>query len=585
MALVLAVPAFMFVLFVHGFLPGLVSDAPTTYLSEASVQCLHDLGASALWSWCHDYGEPLGYPLLTGGPVLGLGALAMYLPGVGASGANMLAAATFDAVALAGGYGLMRRLGAGRIVALGAGAAFLLTPTIIGLRPFGGTFFGFALLPAYAYADLIVLAAIGRGGKQTVALAVTGYSVVKTAALFMDGYSFVASNLVSALLVLTWVLSSGVSYRRRAVGVAAFVLANILALALYMLYVPGAYDASPIEMYRSMGLDVVTLIVPTEWVWPAAKLNYTGDHRELWGDGTNSAFNYLGVICLGLAIAYVARRPRLPSAVAIATAGVVALILAVGPALKINDARPSAAGLPTYQSYLMPKGDAFADLPWAGVFTAAPGLKSMRATYRWFAVTRLALIVLAALTIDALLRRRGLWRWAALVVAALAIVELMPNVPLYASTARAHHRQITAMQSSAGAEVRAATRSGEQAFLLNYDGTHNDYLANYLASAADLRAYNAGGDKNAALAAAHWPTEIAPLGAAVVKGDAVERAFASGRLDVIIAPLFHLRWSSYAWPPPRGDRAQANKAFAPLLADRRFRIDRRRWIVTVRPRK
>src|SRR3954447_5868001 len=79
-AAVLAVPVFLFVLLVQGFLPGLVSDSPTTYLSEASVHCLHDLGASALWPSCHDFGEPVGYPLLSGGPVIGVGALLAYLP-------------------------------------------------------------------------------------------------------------------------------------------------------------------------------------------------------------------------------------------------------------------------------------------------------------------------------------------------------------------------------------------------------------------------------------------------------------------------------------------------------------------------
>ena len=507
----------------------------------------------------------------------------MYLPGVGASGAYLLAGGAFLALALAGGYGLLRRLGAGASIALVASAAFLLTPTVLGLRAFGGTFFGFALLPAYAWVDLVAFDAIGRSRGRALVLAVVGYGLVKTGALFMDGYSFVAANLVSVALLVSWLVTAQAPARRRIGVVAAFAVTNLAALGLYMLYVPGTYEPNPIEIFRAMGLDVVTLIAPTEWNWSAAKLNYTSDHRDLWGDGTNSAYNYVGFACLALALAYLARGPRRPAALALAAAGLIAFVLAIGPSVKFDDAKPVTSGPISSVSYLMPADNAVVDLPWASAFTKLPGLKAMRATYRWYAVTRLALIVLAALALTALLRRGGRWRWAALALAALGIVELMPNVPLSTSTARAHHRQISAMQSSAGAEVRSATRSGERAFFLNYDGTHNDFIANYLASSADLRAYNAGGDKNALLAAEHWPPEISPLSAADVDPDAVDRAFAAGRLDVVIAPFFHLRWSSYAWPPTTADRTASAKAFARVLADPRFEIDRHRWIATIRP--
>jgi len=56
----------------------------------------------------------------------------------------------------------MRRLGAGRLVALGTAAAYLLTPTMMGLRGFGGTFTGYTLLPAYALTDLLAIEAVER---------------------------------------------------------------------------------------------------------------------------------------------------------------------------------------------------------------------------------------------------------------------------------------------------------------------------------------------------------------------------------------------------------------------------------------
>jgi hypothetical protein len=56
----------------------------------------------------------------------------------------------------------------------------------------------------------------------------------------------------------------------------------------------------------------------------------------------------------------------------------------------------------------------------------------------------------------------------------------------------------------------------------------------------------------------------------------------SGSVDVIVAPFFHARWSSYSWPPPEETRAQAEAAFAPLLQDRRLHVERYRWFATIR---
>jgi hypothetical protein len=46
--------------------------------------------------------------------------------------------------------------------------------------------------------------------------------------------------------------------------------------------------------------------------------------------------------------------------------------------------------------------------------------------------------------------------------------------------------------------------------------------------------------------------------------------------------MFHLRWSSYAWPPNAAMRSAAAHAFAPILSDTSFAVDRREWLAAVR---
>ncbi len=569
-----ALALFALVLLGHGVLPGMVPDPSIAYLGEGNIRCLHDLGLGAFTSWCHSVGEPLGYPLLTWGPFVLVGVLFMHL-GIDSGAAYLLALGFFDAIALAGGYYLMRRLGAGWIVAIGTAAAYLLTASVISLQAFGGTFTGYTLLPAYVLIDLLVIGAVERRSGRALALAVVGYAGVKVGAIFMDGYSFIAGNLVSVLLWIAWAARARASTLRRAAGPALFLGANLAALILYALYVPDKETFQPIWQLRALGLDLVTLVSPSEYLWPAAHFGLTGADG-LWDGGASAPFNYVGLLCLALALVGVSRRFRDWRVAMIALAGLLALVMSFGPALKIDSERP-----PTAKPFVMPK-EAARELPWSGLFSL-PGINSMRATHRWFGLTRLALVILAGLGIAVLVRGPPARRVLAVGLAALGTAELAPNLPLLVSQYRSGHSARAAVASDVGDDLRATTRPGERVFFLNYDGVHNDWMVNSLAPAASLRAFNAGGDKNVIAAFRRWPAEVQAMAQPGATRDDVARAFRAGHTDVVIAPYFHLLNSTVIWPPPTSVSAQARRVFAPIVRDPRFQVERRRWFAAIRP--
>jgi hypothetical protein len=569
-----AVPLLALVLVAHGWLPGLVNDGPWNYLLEGDMRCLRGMGREALSEWCNGYGVPKGYPFLTSGPFVLVGVALMYVTGASSYAAYLIAGATFDAVALAGGYGLMRMLGTGRAVALGAPAAYLIAPTTVGLHAFGGTFTGFALLPAYAFADLYAMKLVSKTGRKAVLATAVGYALLKTGALFMDGYSFVVSGLLSALLWAWWAARESLPVRRKVAGVAIMAVGHLTAVAVYSLYTPEVVSSVPLDFFRSMGLDVATLVQPTDHIWAAHLFGIAWDHTDLWGDGTNSLYNYIGVVALGLAVMAVATRPREPHVPALAVAGAIAFVLSLGPSLKVDDSRPPLEGAPTYDSYLMPSGAATADLPWGGLFTALPGLDDMRAAYRWSGLTRLVLVVLAALMLDRLLRTRR-----------RVLAESSPNVPALWAGWRDNHAQREAFTNDVVDDLDAATGEYERAFVLNPEGSYVDYLANYLAATTGIRTYNAGGDKNSALAAAAWPPEIRQLTVAHPGPGEVEAALAGGNVDVVIAPYFSLRLAAWSWPPTPSERDTARGAFAPILRDAGLAVHRYEWFATIRPRQ
>jgi hypothetical protein len=120
------------------------------------------------------------------------------------------------------------------------------------------------------------------------------------------------------------------------------------------------------------------------------------------------------------------------------------------------------------------------------------------------------------------------------------------------------------------------------AFFLSPDGDYNDYLVNYLAPTVGVKTYNAGVDKNEAVARNAWPPAVVALGEHRVGSGQIVRALESGTVNVVIAPYFHLRWDAYAWPPSEARREAAIRRFAPVLADPRLTVRRYHWFATLR---
>jgi hypothetical protein len=596
-----ALGALGLILLTHGVLPGYLPNESVGYLTEGAIRCEHQLGFHALLHRCHSYGNPGGYGLLTNGPLILLGAFIMVIPGVTAGTAYALASGIIDLVALAGGYGLARWLGAGRGLALWAGCLYLISPTVLGMLGFPGTFGGYELLPFYALADVLLLRQVERGGRA-LGVAVAAYALIRTGALFMDGYSFVASALVTACIWLAWAWRTGRG-RRVWIAAALMLLGNVVAYGLYDAYIPGVYPANPPGIFRSMGLDLITLIRPTQYEWFAHLGGFAWDPSHLWGDGTNSGFNYLGFGCLVLTgLAFVlgrrwpgqagrpgSREDQIDSrrlALALALAGAVALVLSLGPALKVDSQKRVAnnGGPVTYQSYLMPQSQAVAEFPWDRLYWHLPGVKSMRAAYRWFGITRMALIMLAAVGLQRLLRRRRWWA-VAVVLGAIATFELLPNYPLLLDGYRAARTQLRSAANAVGGELRTLTKPGQRVFFLNYQGEHNDFMVNYFAPAAGIEAYNAGGDKDAYFAMKGWPPDVLAMASPTVGPQAVYRALRWRVVNVVLVPFFDLRWSAYSWPPTPQFRLGAERSFESILTDRRFRVRELHWLaaVTLRP--
>ena len=375
-------------------------------------------------------GSRCGFPLLTGGPLIALGALLMYLPGVDSLAALIAAQLAFVALGMAGAFAVMRRLGAGPWVALGVATAWGLTPTLVGLQGFGGTFIGYALLPAYLWVDLAVMDALAA--RRRLGLVIAAYALVRTGALFMDGYSFLASGLLGVALWAAWLLPRE---RPRLLGAGVLLGANLVAVLLYRLYVPVDYEIEqrrrcpgheprPRDAAHAQQLHLVRV----QAGYRRRPREAVGRHHEL----AVQLRRLRGARAGGPGTPVRHRRSPLSSRAGAGRRGRPRTRARAGG--QVRRVQPAGAA-----GYDMPAAAAPA-LPWGGALDDVPGLESVRATYRWFAVTRLAMILLAGLAIAELAAGPGRRsQLLALALAAVAAVEVLPTVPLFVRVYRAHY--------------------------------------------------------------------------------------------------------------------------------------------------
>ncbi|HVF19331.1 MAG TPA: hypothetical protein VNA14_03715 [Mycobacteriales bacterium] len=569
---------------VLGQLPGQVAYLPLSYSLAGQIECVSAVGWTG-WRGCADLGVPLGLPMLNAGPLVWIGALLNTLPGVSAHAAGQATLTTASGITLLATAAVLRRLGTSSTAAVIGGAAWLLTPTVVGLRHFNGTWSGLTLLPAFLLADVMLFERFRRLHARGVPIVLVAYLAIRCAAFFLDAYGFVISGLVSVGVLLLWPAPRGSSGRRRFLALGAAAMANTAAFLAYRAYVPpgSATYPSPMSQFRALGADVTSFVLPSRDVWWADLAGVARSSARMWGDGTNTDANYLGLlcVCLGLAglIGPLRRSAHAPGLTAVA---VVALALSLGPSMKVSAERASDRPVEHgHDWYEMPPEDGVT-MPTSVLFARVPGLSTMRATYRWVAVTRLVLVLAAVVAVDAALRRARsrAGRGAVLAVAGLAVLELLPPVPRLIGEHSTRRAQLRAVHEGPVRDLQRVVDPGAMVLFLPVD---NDYLANYLVPMAGLRSYNVGGDKNGHAARARWPEDVALLVVShrTPTADVGARAVTvlKEHADALVLPRFSLRRDARSWPP---SVRPVPAPFDRLLTDRRLVVEQHRWFVVIR---
>lgn len=538
-----ALAAYVAVLFLYQLLPGSLANAQYALGDAAFAQCIANTGEIL---HCRNFGYPGGSPKPFGLPVSLLALVAG-----GGDGQVALAdvrwAHTFVmAFAFAGACAFFARLVSNRWLGIAGALLYLASPAVLMQSSYGALQLGMALLPTYLLVDASLPRALRDGRPGRVALAWLLVAAVRTWAIYLDGYSF----LFSGLLAGCWFLASGIARREIArtlvVLVAYGVAAGVAALAYKAYIASDSLQSMPLAFYRAAGVDVMTLVLPPRGhpVYGLLGLDHGFTPARTWSDGSALMGTFLGYATLPAVLvvalqAWRRRRPPAPGLLALLAAGSLALLLSLGPSLKVADYRPEGAQAPAYS---MPEDAATASLPTAKLYTSAPGIRNARALARWLVVTRLALVALVVCAAACLLRRRR-GAWLAVGLLLLAAVEVMPGKRYSLHVGQRIHGHAHWVYNDLSADFAAGTRQGERVFLLQlHEGAGgNEFVANTLCARADVACYNAGGDKASVMVRKDWPAEILAAKAGRDVPGQLASAFAAGLVDVVVVPYVDLR--------------------------------------------
>jgi hypothetical protein len=463
-------------------------------------------------------------------------------------------AALWLGVAFLSAARLARMIGAPAPLALLAAVLWLTMPMVWAHASYSMLSLGIALLPFYFLCALILLqreASVARGAL---------YMFTCLVAVFMDGYSFVMFVAGGSLLG-AWTFMRLPARRRSLLrwALPLHVLGVGLACGLYLLYLGNfEQEPAPLESFRGWGLDLAYLAVPTQgvhWIADALGLSVPRSEEHLFGDVSvwRSSFA-LPLIAAALWAWWKTRRTAL-----LATGCLVILAasfyMALGPSLKIGAQKPAGQSL----GREMPAEYALAPTGSGWLSTTLPGLRSMRASYRWLALTVFSAWLLLVLLLAA--RERADRALAALLAGALALVNLPDMRQKWRDDA--HNREMfLRIDAELLRDVQQALAPRTRVAFLPY---RNDFLVNYLAARADLVSYNIGGDKNLHEARRHWPETLRAFRIATV-----DEAFpghvilllARREADAVALPYIDLLWAAHDWPAP----AQFRESLQPTMA-------------------
>lgn len=493
-------------------------------------------------------------------------------------------AAMWLIAAFFGAWRLCVLLGLSKASAVMAAVFWMSMPIIWAHAGFSMLSLGIALLPAYIYVSLKLIAKKFAQHKDGY-IAAAAFIAACVIAVFMDGYTYLMFAVGVGFLGAFCFIGSP-DLRRHLVIYALPVTITGFALSyfLYSTYIGKLnFEPEAIEMFRGWGLDLTFLALPTKgihWLWDVLGLSVERSGRDFFGDASVwiTTFSLPVIVTAIGGLLRMKKRNWLSAAfLVIALFGI---YMALGPSLKVNSTRPEErikAGdftqLMTEEQAVMPTGNAI-------LSKYIPGFQQMRAAYRWLALGLVGLWAIIVLKLAEL--NMGKRRIYCILLLVVLIALNLPHFDgrwqrapgnshlggdwrtLLENSSNTNNRKaFVRMEKELVQGMRSLLYEGERAAFLPY---RNDFLVNYIAARLNIRTFNIGGDKNLMKAREHWPLSMRGLDMGQIDNDFADRIMlllVKQEVDAVVLPFIDMLWAAHFWPAP----VEFEEEMEPVIAE------------------
>jgi len=497
--------------------------------------------------YCNAFCFPYGYPFLTGLPAVYISAILSKILSLNVLITNTITSILFIVTGYIATISLLKRCKIDILTSIFITTIWLINPILWGHYGIPYLTETAILLPLFVLIDWILYEKITSGSKYKILAYYLLETGTKTFALFMFGYIFVMYNFVSFIILLVFIKKNKTNKKIILKELFLFIIPNLLAFLIYKLYIGIGtnYPADPVSLIRAMSTDIITLFVPSKNFWLIDKLGLSTNIKtlKLYGDGTNSNLNYIGLSIFTTVIISVIIFFKKNKTIKICTTiGLIALILSLGPTLKFNTKVDNQNNSITYK---MSKDAGILDLHTDFIYNYIPGIKNMRATYRWIILFKLSLFICAGILLTQLLKNKRYGFYTFLVI--IIFLEMMPNIPMLNEKNTTAIDQYSKFRDDIIQPLSKIINENDRIAFLS---TENDYLANFIAAETKSHSYNCGGDKNMLIARKERPKAFDDMRKTDKNIDQnIKTLLDKKSINKFIIPFFNLRWDSYSWPP------------------------------------
>lgn len=468
-------------------------------------------------------------------------------------------------IAFLGAYRIARYFGLHVLPAVLASIAWITLPIISGHSGYSMLSMGIALLPAYFYAMIHLMDA---GSSTLWAKSKKGvvYLLACLVAVFMDGYTFMMFAVGASLIIFFCFFFYKQKNKKTFIATFVFpihIIGLFISYYAYTSYIgTSSFQASPLANFRGWGADLTFFITPPHgviWLWDSLGMSVGRTRGQYFGDAStwNTTFA-LPIVLLSVVSVWYFRAKKTMMFYGFLLVALFSLYMSLGPSLKINstkseDIKASMGRMPA-EAAVLPTGSAI-------LSKYVPGFKSMRASYRWFA---LSLFSLWLLLVFSLARRNRSNNIAVNLILIALILSYFPDLREKWGGYTSHREGFMAIDRDLLNPLKKHIKPTDTVVSLPY---RNDFLMNYLASAINAKSYNIGGDKNLRQAQKHWPARMRQFKMGQVDAGFSKRIvelLANKDATVVLLPYFDMLWAAHRWPRKKQFKTEMEKVIATL---------------------